>query len=530
VTSDLHADSSSKSFAPFRLDLANQCLWRADARVSLMPKPFAVLRHLVENAGRLVTRDELMDAVWPDTNVQPEVLRRYILEIRRALDDHPASPRFVQTFPKRGYQFIASVSDGPAANPSGSDVSTEKEIVGRDAAMADLDRHLAIARGAQRQVVFVVGEPGIGKTSLMDAFQRRITTSQVKVLRGQCVEGFGGKEAYYPILEALGQLIRSSAGTAVVHILAKYAPTWMIQFASLVRPEHHQALRQEMLGGTRERMVRELCEAIEVITQSVTLVIVLDDLHWADHSTLDLLSALARRREQARLLLIGTFRPADIVVSGSPLKTLKHDLMLHHLSHEVGLERLREDDIAAYLAAEFADSALPPELATVIHRHSDGNPLFMTAMLDHLVQQGVLSKTGGRWAMTVPLDQVDPGVPETLRQMLQLQLRHLTSGERRLLECASVAGQPFTAASVATMMDFDVAEVEEKCQALVEGQRFLKLAGVRDVFSSALIVEYEFTHTLYREVLSRGLSATERASLHKRFAENTQSLRLPVAA
>src|SRR4030095_8667119 len=98
-----------KSFHPFRLDVANQCLWRGDTRVALMPKPFAVLQYLVEHPGRLVTHDQLLGASGPTTYVQPEVLRRYILEIRRALGDRAEAPQFVRTFPKRGYQFIAPV-------------------------------------------------------------------------------------------------------------------------------------------------------------------------------------------------------------------------------------------------------------------------------------------------------------------------------------------------------------------------------------------------------------------------------------
>src|SRR4029434_1371899 len=98
-----------KSFGPFRLDDANQCVWRGETRIALMPKPFAVLEYLVEHAGRLVTHDELLTAIWPDTFVQPEVLRRYILEIRRALGDAAETPAFIETLPKRGYQFIAPV-------------------------------------------------------------------------------------------------------------------------------------------------------------------------------------------------------------------------------------------------------------------------------------------------------------------------------------------------------------------------------------------------------------------------------------
>jgi DNA-binding winged helix-turn-helix (wHTH) protein/tetratricopeptide (TPR) repeat protein len=104
-------------FPPFRLDVRNQCLWRDEERVALMPKPFAVLVYLVEHAGQLVTQDDLLTAIWPDTHVQPEVLRRYILEIRRVLGDQPESPRFIETQPKRGYRFIADIRDGSAPAP-----------------------------------------------------------------------------------------------------------------------------------------------------------------------------------------------------------------------------------------------------------------------------------------------------------------------------------------------------------------------------------------------------------------------------
>ena len=316
-----------------------------------------------------------------------------------------------------------------------------------------MHRYLTTALGGRRQVVFVVGEPGIGKTSLVDAFERVSAGSAgVSVARGQSVEGFGGKEAYYPLFEAIGQLVRGPSRTLVVDTLAASAPTWLIQFPSLVRTEQQAALQREILGATRERMVRELCEALEIITAAVPLVLILEDLHWVDHSTVDVISAIARRREPAKLLVLGTFRPAELILSESPLKALKQDLLLHHLSHEVELERLLESDVADYVAAEFSPGDVPSGLATIIHRHSDGNPLFMSAMLDHLAQHGVLSQANGRWTMTVPLEQVDPGVPETLKQMLEMQLQRASDSEQELLKCASVAGQHFTAWSLSTML------------------------------------------------------------------------------
>ncbi len=512
-----------KSFHAFRLDEVNQCLWRGDTRVSLMPKPFAVLRYLVEHAGRLVTHDELLTAIWPETYVQPEVLRRYILEIRRALSDQAGVPSFVETLPKRGYKFIAPVTESA---DGGSGVAIRTKLVGRQSALNELDEYLRNALHGRHQVVFVSGETGIGKTSLVDAFQLRTGhTPTTRIVRGQSVEGFGGKEAYYPIFEALGQLARGNSSGDVVNTLTKHAPTWIVQLPSLVRPNQYAALKREILGATRGRMVRELCEALEVITQNETLVLILEDLHWADHSTLDLISAIARRRQTAKLLILATFRPADLILAESPLKALKQDLLVHHLAFEILLERLTESDVGDYLGERFAGAELPTGFATVIHKHSDGNPLFMTAMLDHLVQQGVLSETGGRWLVTMPLEKVDPGVPETLRQMLEVQLQYLSDAQQQLLKCASVDGEHFTAWSVATMMERPASEVEEQFAALAERQQFLKASGAREFSNGVLSSAYEFRHSLYREVLYRRLNPTQRVNFHQRLANGMEALR-----
>jgi DNA-binding winged helix-turn-helix (wHTH) protein/tetratricopeptide (TPR) repeat protein len=513
-----------RSFPPFRLDEMNQCLWRGDTRISLMPKPFAVLKYLVDHAGCLVTHDELLSAIWPDTFVQPEVLRRYVLEIRRALGDQAESPRFIETRPKRGYQFIAEVSNDSPVLTRERTAHLDTTLVGRASALASLNAHLDKALGGERQIVFVVGEPGIGKTRLVDAFQHGVASALLSVARGQSVEGFGGKEPYYPIFEAIAQLARGPTRTLVVETLARNAPTWLIQFASLVQADQHGALQRETLGATRERMVRELCEALEVMTSAMPLVLVLEDLHWVDHSTIDLISAIARRREPARLLLVGTFRPAELILTNSPLKALKHDLMLHRLAHEVTLDPLSESDVGVYLKAQFVDSNLPRELAAVIHRHSDGNPLFMTAILDHLAQKGALTHAHGRWTLDVPIADLNPGVPDTLKQMLELQMRHLTEIERQFLKCASVAGQRFTAWAIAAMLMSQSSEVEQQCAALTERHQFLTFFGTRDLPDGSSTSAYEFAHALYREVLYRGLGASLRVTYHKRLAEGIEGL------
>jgi DNA-binding winged helix-turn-helix (wHTH) protein/tetratricopeptide (TPR) repeat protein len=516
-----------KRFPPFGLDAVNQCLWRDDVRVPLMPKPFAVLQYLVDHSGRLVTHDELLSALWPDTHVQPEVLRRYVLEIRRALGDDAEAPRFVQTFPKRGYQFIAPIAD-PAVTAVGNLVSEPSStFVGRAAARTALNAHLSTARGGRRQLVFVVGEPGIGKTCLMDVFQNDVSAHAAsRTARGHCAEGFGSKEPYYPILEALAQLIRGEAGRSVVEVLAAHAPTWLVQFPSLVRTDQQAALQREIAGATRERMVRELCEALEILTQpsSLTLVVVLEDLQWVDRSTLDLISTVARRREPARLLVVGTLRPADLILAEHPLKSLKQDLLLHRLCHEIPLERLQESDAAAYLLAAGASADVSEGLARVIHRHSDGNPLFMIAMLDHLEQQGILRRASDGWTTAVALDEVNPGLPDTLKQMLEIQLQHATDAEQELLMCASVVGLRFTLWSIEMMLAPAAGDYEAMCRTLAERQQFIRFSGIRDRPDGGPTAEYQFRHALYREVLKRRLAPGQRMDYHRRLAQGFDAL------
>jgi len=334
-------------FPPFRLDTAKVCLWRRNAGaddeyISLAPKAFAVLKYLVEHAGQVVSQNELLDALWPDTFVQPEVLKTHILGVRSKLGDSAKNPRFIETLPGQGYRFIARVSDPPAEAKLTPELPSRK-LVGRNAALAELRNCLERSLQDHRAIVFVTGEAGIGKTALADEFLRRAAVDfrGVRMARGQCVEGFGSKEAYYPMLEALGRLCADSGGDTVVQTLAARAPTWLVQFPALVKREQRETLQREIVGATRERMLREIGEALETIASDRPLLLVLEDLHWADPSTVDLISALARRRAPAKLMLIGTYRPVEVTLAENPLKVVKQDLLVHQLCREIALEPLR---------------------------------------------------------------------------------------------------------------------------------------------------------------------------------------------
>src|SRR5882757_9570926 len=513
-----------KQFHSFRLDIVNHCLWRGEDRVVLTPKAFDVLRYLVEHADRLVTQDEILGALWPETYVNPEVIKKYVLGIRKALGDPRDNPEFIETFPRRGYQFIAPVSEVISGAPTGCGISTTRKMVGREGAMAELDDYLSQALSSQRQVVFITGEAGIGKTTLVDAFHQAIANRpNVRIIRGQCVEGFGGKEAYYPVLEALGQWIRDAGGGSVVHTLARQAPTWLIQFPSLIKAEQREALQKEILGATRERMVREICEALESLTAQDPLVLVLEDLHWVDASTLDFVSALARRRGPAKLLLLGTYRPADVIISQSPLKALKQDLVLHDLGHEISLERLEESDVSEYLAIRFGGGDFPSGFANLIYRRSGGSPLFMVTILQDMVKKRLIAQVDGRWMLGVALADVEPSVPETLDQLIEMQFHQLSSLEQCILRSASVAGERFSVWAISTTAEFESGSIDEACEGLADRLQFIKAAGIHKLANGQISAHYDFRHSLYREVLYRRLSEITRSKLHLLLAQRLKA-------
>ena len=518
-------------FPPFRLDTVNQCLWRRtdqgeDERILLTPKGFGVLNHLVEHAGQLVTHRELLDAVWPRTAIEPQALKRNIFELRRALDDPPKTPRFIETLPRRGYRFIAKVGHGSVETSSGVTAPPPRNLVGRADALAELRQSLRAAGSGRRQIVFVTGEPGIGKTALVEELQRMAAEldPSVGIAVGQCVEGFGSREAFYPVLEAVGQLSRGSDGAMVVETLATQAPTWLVQFPALLTREHRDTLQQEILGATRDRMLREICEALEAIPLGKTLLLVFEDLHWVDYSTIDFLSALARRRSKANIMLVATYRPTDVVGSNHPLNALRRDLLAHQLCSEIALQPLGEADIGQYLTAEQSRAHLPDGLAALVHRHSEGNPLFMVAVLNHFHEQRLVEKENGEWRLRIPLVRIDLEVPESLRQMIDAQIERLGADEQRTLEVASVAGQSFNPLVSAAAANLDGESVDSQCEALARRGLFVRFAGTQDLPDGTIAQRYEFLHALYREVFYERHAPAHRAMLHRRLGERLEAL------
>ena len=415
-------------FPPFRLDLSDEQLWRADHPIKLRPKTYRVLAHLVARAPSLVTQGELHSAVWGDSAVTPGTLTQSITELRRALDDHARQPRFIETAHRRGYRFIATVSSsatGESSRPAATPLALREGnlLVGRESELEQLEAALQSAKAGRRQLVFVTGEPGIGKTSLVRSFLQTLAGHEdgLRIAWGHCVELHGESEAYLPVLNALDRLAREG-DSALRDALARFAPSWLVQLPWLAAggPEALAPLTPGHVTPTR--MLRELCVTIEEFTRERALVLWLEDLHWSDNATVDLLGALAHREDPARLLVLATYRPVDAAVAGHPVASLKRSLLQRGECQELDLPLLDESGVATYLRGRFAWKQEPVELGLRVHLQSEGNPLFMVTLAT-----GIAAKAGAAQAGAAPLlEEVGEFShllgTETLREVVEDQI------------------------------------------------------------------------------------------------------------
>jgi DNA-binding winged helix-turn-helix (wHTH) protein/tetratricopeptide (TPR) repeat protein len=516
------------AFGPFRLDLHDERLWCGAKATPLSPKTFAVLRCLVSQAGQLVTKDALLAAVWPETVVSESILTVAIRTLRRVLGDQARTPRFIETVHGRGYRFITPVSAPMASREPVAVVEAPRlsrppffsrplHFVGRDTELARLAQWWTTARQGTRQIGVIAGEPGIGKTSLVAAFIARAAAGEdLTVGRGQCIEPYGAGEPYLPVLEALGRLCRGLEGPRLVTVLRQYAPSWVVQMPALLPPAEWETLQRMVGSAVQSRMLRELTEALDVLTAEHPLVLVLEDLHWSDRATLEWLAYVARRPDPARLLILCTYRPVDAIVRGHPLREVLTELRQHGQCVELALDYLSAAEVSAYLAQRFGDVQLTADLARMLHQRTNGNPLFLITMVDELVHQQVITAGPETWAIRPGLGTTTTMVPANLRALIELQLTHLSLDDQTLLEAASVAGVEFAAAAVAAGLERTEEVVEARCAALARQSQFLQAQGGTAWPDGTVTACYGFMHALHHEVLYQRIPAGRQTRWHAR--------------
>ncbi len=491
-----HAPGSPGQYAfdRFRLAADASLLLEGDARVALPPKVLHTLRVLLERAGQVVSKEELMRAVWPDTFVEETGLTRNVSLLRRALGD--LGERLIVTVPRVGYRFTAPVrlvqGEAPLAG-EGLPV-----FVGRNHELEHLHQALDRCRAGRGGIVGVAGEPGIGKTTLAMHFVASACLGCL-VGVGRSSESSGPIEPHLPVLEALDRL---AASTPVPRTLLALAPTW----ATHVRHTRAESVALPR-ADTPERLLRELTQFLAEISRAQPVVLLLDDLHWADTATADVIAHLAHRVGDMRVLILLLYRDRALRQAGSSFARVRDELRGKKLLHELHLPLLTREDVERYVAATSAPGVAAGVSDRVFAR-SEGNPLFMSALLAYL--SGSASDTPSTQATTVP---------ESLRGLIARLFDELDDVERDVLDTAATEGMEFDAHVVAAALGKDVLAVEDVLEQMeqVHGLVVRQMNALPGESHDG--VGYRFRHVLYQAALLERLPPSRRASLARRVAD-----------
>jgi predicted ATPase len=387
--------------------------------------------------------------------------------------------------------------------------------VGRREELAALHAAFEAANDGNGLVVCVTGEPGLGKTTLVDEFldDQAASDRRCGLGRGHCSERLAGTEAYLPFLEALESLLVGSDGAAIAQVMKLVAPTWYVQLVP--QAVHDPSLARVLAdaqGASQERLKRDLGLFLQEVSRLRPLVLFLDDVHWADVSTVDLLAYLGIRCTRLRLLLVLTYRPADLLVSQHSFGPVKLELQGRGILREIALPFLSRDDHDRYLALAFPGHDFPDEFAAVIHARTGGNPLFMVDLLRYLCDRAILVETEGRWTLAQPVPDFQRELPESVRSMIRRKIDQLSEGDRSLLKAASVQGPEFDSAVVARVLGREAAEVEERLETLECVHAVVHLVRVQEFPDRTLTLRYRFVHVLYQNTLYAALQPTRKAA------------------
>jgi DNA-binding winged helix-turn-helix (wHTH) protein/tetratricopeptide (TPR) repeat protein len=494
-------------FPPFRLEPGEGRLWKGKTLLALRRKPFAILSYLASRPRQLVTHEELLAQVWRGAVVSDSAMRSHLHELRQVLGEG-----VIETVIGRGYRFVAELRDEVAPEPLRDAVAVDPLVVGRDQELGQLRAAFERALSGRRQLCFVTGEPGIGKSTLVRTFLAGLDAT-VLVAQGACFEQHGAPEPYLALIDALSALSRSGRGAQAMAALVRHAPTFVSQVPQLLSDEQLAEASRRAAFGNEARQLRELSAALEAICVATPLVLVIEDLQWSDVATIDLLSLLGQRQERAKLLVIGTSRYAEIQRPEHPLNHVMRTLVARSGALALRLASLDLATVQSFIDRRFAGHAFSPELSDAIAKTTGGTPLYVVSLLEELASRGLLAERQGQWRLAVSLDELRAHRPASVKQLIDMQLDRLATTEQRVLEAASVVGTEFPTHLVAAALELSVEEVDDTCDAL--SRRALFLRAEPDG-------RYRVTHALVQEVcIDRG-SPARRQRWHRLVAEALQ--------
>ena len=435
----------------------------------------------------------------------------------------PQKKSIAQVRPVRLEKALAGLAEQRDEMKSGAVISSvPKHTVGRKQELSKLHAGFQSALNGRGQLLCVTGEAGMGKTTLMEDFFNELSANghPCLIARGQSSERLAGTEGYLPILEGLESMLRGAAGESVANVMKVVAPTWYVEVVPLSSEDSSAAhVIADAKAASPERKKRELDAFLHEVSRIRPLILFFDDLHWADVSTIDVLAFIGNKCESMALLIVVAYRPAELLLSENKFPQVKLNLQARRICHDISLGFLSLEDMKNYLALEFPRHDFPEEFAQLIHKQTEGSPLFMVDLLRNLRDNGVIFKVRNRWELKQSVADIKSELPQSIRSMIQRKIDQLSETDHRLLVAASVQGKEFDSAVLAKVLEMDAEEVEERLEGLSDVHSFVRLLNEHEFPDMTPTLVYTFVHNLYQNSFYNSLSLTRKASLSISVAE-----------
>ncbi len=493
----------------------------------LEPQPFRVLSLLVARAGEAVNRDDIAKALWSKggEGTDYHAISRSVAAIRSALGDDAKHPRYIATLRGVGYEFITPVEAKRVASVDTPDPADGDErirhdaavssprLVGRHAELRALGECLDLARSGHGIVAAVVGEAGFGKTSLVEKFldEARAGSRRTTTARATCAQHTPGTEAYLPAVNALGSLVSEDPGGKLRDTLGRSAPIWSAQLA----PSN-----ADVKNAPQEQIKRQFVSFLKATSEDAPIVLGLDDLHWADRSTTELLAYLATEIRQMRVLVLLAYRPSQMAQGKHAFLRVRSELLGHQLFREIPVGPLPQQAVDEYIEDRFPQNRFPTWFRALVFAKTEGHPLFLANLIRDLIERQTIVQDDDGWTVTASMSEIASRVPDSAHALIAARVSRLTNEDRSLLAAAAVQGVDFHSTVVSDALSTPQVEVEGDLVRLCEAEALIDRRGEVELPDRTLGASYRFSHALYRMAALEALPPARRVELSSAIAQS----------
>lgn len=501
------------SFGPYRLSLGERALFCGRDQVHLTPTEFEILKALAHTRAPL-TRHNLIDEVWTkDRPANPEAnLYQHLSSLKRKLRFNGQTQSCIRNIHGRGY--VLAMHDTLLSPDSAVRVAkrtTDPFFVGRNLQLADMWSHFRLAASGKGRIVTLTGEVGIGKTTFMERFLNDLNEAPEPptTASGACFHRFGKAGAYLPLIDALSSFDGPRADQ-VREVFSSLAPSWhqLIQTSGDPEPKI-----------TNDRLLRELVHLLRSVADFGPVVIWLDDLQWADISTVEALNYLGGQIRCARVFVVVSYRNSQMRLERHPFLNVLPDLQSHHLSWEVPLGSLHPDEVKQYIDARFPGNNFVDAFSSGVFALTEGIPLFLSDIAEHLVQKGLIRQEADIWTLASHWPEVSQYLPNSTSAAIAHKLHHVDRAGRLLLSAAAVQGIEFDSAIVAKTLGRPVPDVEEGLISIEWRHTLIRSLGRHELPDGTRTLRFRFGHILYHAAIYDAVSPARRSLLASSAAE-----------